>query len=144
MISMKFSQDMWFLQCVGSTNFKHLCILVRRRWIGKQVTIAYSLSVSFMQMTVSVFGFIGNSLTFYILSTAEMSCFKHLLRALLVFHTLFLSICVLDYSVARVFQWPFSNLGEFYAIIFPKFLYPLSAITACGSSFLTVAIALER
>ena len=71
--------------------------------------------------------------------------FNHLLIVLACFDNLFLVFCVMDYSIAGVFQWyktadgsrrssllccrPFSETGEFYAMIFPKFLYPVNHIT---------------
>ena len=46
-------------------------------------------------------------------------------------------------SVA-VFAWPFSADSESYALLFPKFLYPINTIIFCCSIFLILAIARER
>ena len=42
------------------------------------------------------------------------------------------------------FQWPFSYDSEFYAILFPKFLYLVNSIIFNSSIFLTIVIAYER
>ena len=78
--------------------------------------------------------------------------FNHLLIVLACFDNIFLVFCLLDYSLARVFHWyvcmlekrflrfdpiikeififrPLSDTGEMYALMFPKFLYPLNSIT---------------
>ena len=70
--------------------------------------------------------------------------FNHLLIVLACFDNIFLVFCLLDYSMARVFHWPFSDTGEFYALLFPKFLYPLNNIAVSCSIFVTVVIAFER
>ena len=94
-----------------------------------------------------MFGLFGNSFSIYILSSEDMkNSFNHLLIVLACLDNLFLTFCLLDYSMARVFQWyqklarviiriqicnfrPFSSTDEIYALLFPKFLYPLNSIT---------------
>jgi len=94
---------------------------------------------------VAFFGFFGNCFSIYILSCEDMkNSFNHLLIVLACLDNLFLVFCLLDYSLARVFHWPFSNTGEMYALLFPKFLYPLNNITLSCSIFITVTIAFER
>ena len=43
-----------------------------------------------------------------------------------------------------MFQWPFSHESEVYAIMFPKFLFPVNNIIFNSSIFLTIVIAYER
>ena len=45
-------------------------------------------------------------------------------------------------SIAE-FQMPFSYDSEFYAILVPKFLYPVNSIIFNSSKFLTIVIAYE-
>ena len=98
-----------------------------------------------MQVSVSIFGFFGNTFSIFILSSEDMkNSFNHLLIVLACFDNIFLVFCLLDYSMARVFHWPFSDTGEFYALLFPKFLYPLNNIAVSCSIFVTVVIAFER
>ena len=47
-------------------------------------------------------------------------------------------------SSFSVFLWPFDINSEVYAILFPKFLYPLNNIIFNCSIFLTIVIAYER
>ena len=68
-----------------------------------------------------------------------------------------LNVCLSDYGMYKlasqlkksffcllVFQWPFDFNSEWYAILFPKFLYPLNNIIFNCSIFLTIVIAYER
>ena len=91
--------------------------------------------------------------------------FNLLLIVLSSFDILFIAIAILDYGIARgnihflflqnhrisfdfnrtsVFQWPFSHSSELYAIMFPKFLFPVNNIIFNSSIFLTIVIAYER
>ena len=98
-----------------------------------------------IQVSVGIFGFFGNSFSIYILLSDDMkSSFNHLLIVLACFDNIFLIFCLLDYSIARVFHWPISDSGEFYALLFPKILYPLNTIVFSCSIFITVVIAFER
>ena len=113
------------------------------------------------QTCVGTFGIIGNIFIILVLSTNEMrNSFNHLLIVLSTFDILFIFFAILDYGMARgklfwftismsffcllVFQWPFDFNSEWYAILFPKFLYPLNNIIFNCSIFLTIVIAYER
>ena len=47
-------------------------------------------------------------------------------------------------QIVSEFRWPFHNDSELYAILFPKFLFPLNNIFFSSSIFLTIVIAYER
>jgi len=94
---------------------------------------------------VGSFGIVGNLLIILVLSTNEMrNSFNLLLIVLSSFDILFIFFAILDYGMARVFRWPFDFNSEVYALIFPKFLYPLNNIIFNCSIFLTIVIAYER
>ena len=51
---------------------------------------------------------------------------------------------MLDFSLARVFEWPLDVHSEIYTYVFPKVLYPLNNIIFNTSIGLTVVVAFER
>jgi len=94
---------------------------------------------------VGVIGIVGNILTILVLSTKDMrNSFNLLLIVLAWFDIFFIIIAVLDYSVARVFEWPFDMESKLYVYMFPRFLYPINNIIFSTSIFLTVVVAFER
>jgi len=70
--------------------------------------------------------------------------FNLLVTVLSISDALFTAIAIMDYSLAREFQWPYTSHGEFYVLLFPKFLYPVNNIIFNTSIFLTIVIAYER
>jgi len=90
-------------------------------------------------------GILGNLTTIIILSTREMrNSFNLLLTILSTCDILFTVIALMDYSLARVFKWPFDINSEIYTFIFPKLLYPFNNIIFNCSIGLTIVIAYER
>ena len=57
---------------------------------------------------------------------------------------MFTTIAILDYSMARVFMWPYDIHSEIYTYAFPKFLYPVNNIIFNFSIGLTIVVAFER
>ena len=51
---------------------------------------------------------------------------------------------MLDFSLARVFEWPLDVHSEIYTYVFPRVLYPLNNIIFNTSIGLTVVVAFER
>ena len=127
-----------------------------------------------MQSCTGSVGILGIILSILVLSTKQMrNSFNILLIVLSSFEILFITIAILDYGMARaniiflsclinipfgslyllpnpdsylisVFRWPFSHDSELYAIMFPKFLFPVNNIIFNSSIFLTIVIAYER
>lgn len=92
-----------------------------------------------------VFGIVGNVTSIFILSKiAAQSFFDSLLIALTSIDTIFIFFTVVDYSLARVFTWPWPEDSLVWVYLIPKFTYPLNNICFCSSVFLTVLIACER
>ena len=60
--------------------------------------------------------------------------------------TVIIIIIILGSSSApfAVFEWPFSYTGEFYALLFPKLLHPLTTTVVTCQTYLIVVIAFER
>jgi len=96
-------------------------------------------------LPIGLFGFLGNTLTIFILSRKEMkNSFNRLLVALAVFDNIFICFLLLDYCFVRVFSWPFSQVSYLYILLFPKFIFPLNNIFLCCSVYLICCIAMER
>ena len=60
--------------------------------------------------------------------------------------TVIVTVIILRSSSApfAVFEWPFSYTGEFYALLFPKLLHPLTTTVVTCQTYLIVVIAFER
>ena len=94
---------------------------------------------------MTLIGLVENILLMYVLpSNGIKNCFNGLLRILAINDNIFLIINILDFGIARVIQWSFSDQGIFNPILFLKILYPLNNIIATCSIFIIVVIAIER
>ncbi|XP_023345153.1 FMRFamide receptor [Eurytemora carolleeae] len=92
-----------------------------------------------------IFGIIGNIISVIILSRqSTSSSFNSLLIALEAFDTIFILFTIMDYSLARVFAWPWKHDSVVWLYLIPRFSYPLNNTSYCCSIFVTVAIAWER
>merc|ERR1719270_1335095 len=88
---------------------------------------------------------VGNLISIFILSRITgQSFFDSLLIALTTIDTIFIFFTVIDYSLARVFTWPWPEDSQVWVYVIPKFTYPLNNMLFSCSVFLTVMIACER
>jgi hypothetical protein len=94
-------------------------------------------------------GILGNLIAILVLhlekkTTTSSSSFNRLLAMLATFDTIFILFTLMDYSLARVFFWPWARDSEVWVYLIPKVLYPLNNMTFCCSIYLTVMLAWER
>jgi 7 transmembrane receptor (rhodopsin family) len=94
-------------------------------------------------------GILGNLIAILVLhlekkTTTSSSSFNRLLAMLATFDTVFILFTLIDYSLARVFFWPWAQDSEVWVYLIPKVLYPLNNMTFCCSIYLTVMLAWER
>jgi hypothetical protein len=108
-------------------------------------TCAYWLE-GVLLLTVGSIGILGNLVAILVLhlERTASSSFNRLLAMLATFDTIFIVFTLLDYSLARVFFWPWAQESEVWVYLIPKVIYPLNNMTFCCSIYLTVMLAWER
>ena len=122
-----------------------LCGLYREDERETIRTCAYWLE-GVLLLGVGSVGILGNLVAILVLhlETTTSSSFNRLLAMLATFDTIFILFTLIDYSLARVFFWPWSRDSEVWVYLIPKVLYPLNNMTFCCSIYLTVMLAWER
>ena len=97
------------------------------------------------QTLIGSFGFIGNILAIMVLTSTEVrNSFNIMLACLATCDNIFILITLLDYGLIKNYLWPLDYGNNTYALLFPRFLYPLNSIIMTSSILLTLSIAYER
>ena len=120
-------------------------------WVEGFVMVSFhdvctiKLSMILSQTVIGTLGFIGNSLAIFVLTSSEVrNSFNLMLACLATFDNIFILITLLDYGLIKNYLWPLDYGNNTYALLFPKFLYPLNSIFLTSSILLTLSIAYER
>ena len=116
-------------------NFSQYIIVVSVKLLI-YLLIWYKAWPNFVLISSTTFKMLNKSKEFYFSEQSlNVVCFSDII---------FTSIAILDYSLARVWRWPFDIDSQIYTFVFPKVLYPLNNIIFNTSIGLTIVVAFER